>query len=205
MVKVKIFPLPNLILNPLGKVTLNIFENRYKELVEDSLLDEEPVALATAYTSMEVEDFVRINNDKYPFIRPIIGYGEVKILHKTDEGNLLIMVTGQKKGRVKEVFQTKNYIQAIVEPIEENYTLLNESEFISKRLYRLLNEKLEPFLSSQKERDILIGALNGPEEMVAFYNENIVKAVATKIQILECNDLNDKLKILANYNVNRVD
>src|SRR5256885_4062278 len=69
--KVRLFPLPNLVLFPHVLQPLHVFEPRYRQLLTDALDDDRMIALALLRPGWE-DDY-----DKRPPIHPVVCIGKV--------------------------------------------------------------------------------------------------------------------------------
>lgn len=109
-----LFPLPRAWLFPHVVLPLNVFEPRYREMVEDCLDGPGRIVLGTIAAGHE-EDHLGA-----PPIEPIAGLGEIGRHERLEDGRYQVWLVGLARVRVREVDSTKAYRQVEVEPIDED-------------------------------------------------------------------------------------
>lgn len=194
-----LFPLPNLILNPGGKITLNLFEPRYLKLLDDCLENNIPMAIGHALPESR-ESFVEIPHEKFPFVFQEVGFGKVSVLAETEAKTKIIVVEGQGKGKISSIFPRDNsFISVDLEPCPFNGELEMDSLFLYRRLRDLTKEKVRPLVASDREVQVIMDNLKTPSQLVAFYTDHMLQDFETRLKIFLVNDVNEKIKILLNY------
>jgi Lon protease-like protein len=153
---VRLFPLPNLVLYPHVMQPLHIFEERYRELLEDALAGDQLIAMALLEPGWE-DDY-----ESRPPISPHACLGKVVAHHRLDDGRYNLLLMGVQRVKiVKELKPLRSFRQASVEIIEDVYDF--DTPAARKRLQeRLLTafrkhlpcacqlpEQLETMLSDQ--------------------------------------------------------
>ena len=202
LIEVALFPLPKVFLNPKGKLTLNIFEPRYLEMVQDCVLDDMYLAPAHALRSPG-KNYIEIEHNQYPYLFPLFGYGKTKIIHKTDEGNLVTVTSGVGKGIVHEVYQEDTpYLKALIEPVEENLSVGLHHDFFLRRLRQLTEERVEDLLENPLEVDVLLNELRSPAQLVSFFNDHLVELWPVKFELFKTLDINERIELLGHYLTN---
>jgi Lon protease-like protein len=98
--KVRLFPLPNLVLFPHVLQPLHIFEPRYRQLMEDALDDDRMMALALLRPGWE-EDY-----HKQPPIHPVVCIGKILNEEKFGDGRYNLMLQGLCRARIDKELQT---------------------------------------------------------------------------------------------------
>ncbi len=197
--RANLFPLPNLILNPGGKITLNIFEPRYLELLDDCLVNNTPMAIGHALPSEE-ERFISIPHEKFPYVFQEVGFGKVTLLAETDAKTKIIIVEGQGKGTISRVIPSNSpYLTVDIDPLPFQNELDGMNTFLYRRLKELTREKVQPLVQNQREVSVIMENLKDPCELVAFYTDHLLKDFDTRLQIFKANDVNEKIEILSNY------
>ena len=190
-----LFPLPGLILSPGGKITLNIFEPRYLKMVNDAVASDIPMAIAHA-SKTQFSTSVGIPDEGYPFICQDVGYGEVEVIGESPKG-VLIAVNSQGKAHVTRVEDEANpYIKLELEPINQNYQLQPQSEFLYRRIRSLTRERMQKFLKTDAELEVVMAQLSDPEKLLAFYIDHILQGGGNKYKLFQLDDINDKLAVL---------
>jgi uncharacterized protein len=153
---VRLFPLPNLVLYPHVMQPLHIFEERYREMLEDALAGDGLIAMAVLEPGWE---------DDYESRPPIAQYaclGKVVAHHRLDDGHYNLLLMGVQRVRiVKELEPLRSFRQASVELIEDCYdfdTRADRQQLQEQLLEAFrkhlpcacqLPEQLEDMLSSQ--------------------------------------------------------
>lgn len=112
----RLFPLPNLVLYPHVMQPLHIFEERYREMLEDALADDRLIAMATLEPGWE---------DEYDSRPPIAEYaclGKVVAHHRLEDGRYNVLLLGVGRVRiVRELDPLRSFRQAKVELVEDCY------------------------------------------------------------------------------------
>ena len=113
---VRLFPLPNLVLYPHVMQPLHIFEDRYREMLEDALASDQLIAMAVLEPGWE---------DDYESRPPIVEYaclGKVVAHHKLKDGRYNVLLMGVQRVRiVKELEPLRSFRKARVELLEDCY------------------------------------------------------------------------------------
>lgn len=164
------------------------------------------MAVAHAFKSNEAGlDLVKIPHDDLPFIYPQVGFGEVHIIGETEQNTFIIMVSGDGKGSVKEVYQKEGelFLTTELETVEQGDKLEQESQFLYRRLRDITRENVQNLLKSDAETDTLMDNLKNPAALIAFYTDHILENFEDKLRVFAENDLNRKLQLLGNYMVTK--
>ena len=115
--RVRLFPLPNLVLFPHVVQPLHIFEPRYCEMLEDSLSGDRLIAMALLEPGWEVQ------YQKAPPIASVVCIGKVITHAPTADKRHNILLAGLRRARIiKEVdCKERSYRQAEVELLTDCY------------------------------------------------------------------------------------
>lgn len=92
--EIPVFPLTGALLLPHGKLPLNIFEPRYKALIEDALAD-------GRMFGMIQPDAASLDQDEGPGLFGVGCLGRLSSFSETDDGRYLIALTGMIRFRVR--------------------------------------------------------------------------------------------------------
>lgn len=115
--KVRLFPLPNLVVFPHVMQPLHIFEPRYRALFEDALAGDGLIAMAVLAPGWES------NYEGRPPLLPTACLCRVMKWHKTDEGTYNVLLVGIRRLRVlKELPPARQYREARVELLDDEYS-----------------------------------------------------------------------------------
>ncbi len=98
--KVRLFPLPNLVLFPHVLQPLHVFEPRYRQLMEDALDDDRMMALSLLLPGWE-EDY-----HERPPVHPIVCIGKIVNEEKFPDGRYNLMLQGLCRARVERELKT---------------------------------------------------------------------------------------------------
>lgn len=110
---VPLFPLPNVWLFPAVILPLQIFEERYRQMVEDCLDGPGRIVLGTIVAGHEHE------SAGAPPIYPLAGLGEIGRHERTDDGRFQILLVGLQRVFVKEVPSDRLYRKVEIFPAHE--------------------------------------------------------------------------------------
>jgi uncharacterized protein len=166
---VRLFPLPNLVLFPHTVQPLRIFEPRYRAMFEDSIADDQLLAMALLLPGWEQSYFQR------PPIAPVVCIGRVLSHSREPNGDYRLMLLGLKRARVGgELDVDRPFRLANVQLLEDVY----RTEGLPRRtqLHRRLIAGFQRFLPGSEPlpkhyEDMLDGQVPlGPlTDIVAFY------------------------------------
>ncbi len=114
--RVRLFPLPRLVMFPNVVQPLHIFEPRYCDLLHDAMLDDGLITLATLREGWEPKLSAQ------PSIAPVVCIGKVFSHMPTEDNRHNILLIGVQRARIIEELQVLTpYRQAVVEPIFDIY------------------------------------------------------------------------------------
>jgi len=96
LLRLPLFPLPNVVLFPHALLPLHIFEERYRVMAREVLAGQRFLAMGLIAPGQD-PDVV----DK-PAVRPIAGVGEVVMAHELADGRFNLVVRGRARIRIEE-------------------------------------------------------------------------------------------------------
>jgi Lon protease-like protein len=112
----RLFPLPNLVLYPHVMQPLHIFEERYREMVEDALAGDKLIAMAVLEPGWEDE------YDSRPPIAEHACLGKIVAHHRLSDGRYNLLLLGVQRVRiVRELAPKRSFRQARVELVDDCY------------------------------------------------------------------------------------
>jgi len=112
--KVRLFPLPNLVLFPHVMQPLHIFEPRYRDLLEDALKDDRLIAMAVLEPGWEADYEGR------PPLYPIACLGRVASYHCLEDGTYNVLLLGVRRIRlIRELDAIGSFREAKAELCED--------------------------------------------------------------------------------------
>jgi len=114
--RVRLFPLPNLVMFPHVVQPLHIFEPRYREMVEDALATDQLIAMAHLQPGWESEF------DECPPIFPVTCIGRVVSHTQLDDGKFNILLLGLRRATIaSELSSAHAFREAKVAVLEDLY------------------------------------------------------------------------------------
>ncbi|HEX5471386.1 MAG TPA: LON peptidase substrate-binding domain-containing protein [Lacipirellulaceae bacterium] len=158
----RLFPLPNVVLYPHVMQPLHIFEERYREMLEDAMAGDHLIAMAVLDPGWE---------DDYESRPPVAQYaclGKMVAHRRLEDGRYNVLLLGVQRVKiVKELAPLRSFRQAKVELIDDVYDFetRTERQQVQDRLLAAfrehlpcacqLPEQLEDMLSSQLSLGLL--------------------------------------------------
>lgn len=198
--KANLFLLPKLILSPGGKITLNIFEPRYLDLLDDCIKNGTPMAIGHASTDGLKEEGIKVPHECYKEVYREVGIGEPQVLTDTQQGSKIIVVNGLCKGVIDQVdCDPKGFLKVDVQEVSYQDQLETQQTFLYRRLKCLAKERVRELLKNEKEVEILMNNLRSPNELVAFYSDHLMNSFDERLTIFKENDINQKLQLIGQY------
>ena len=126
---VRLFPLPNLVLFPGVVQGLHLFEPRYLQLIEDSLMDDELITMA-----LSMPDKENLSRD-VPEIFPTVCIGKVMTHAKLEDGQYNLLLAGMRRARIVQELDVKTaYRQAEVQLVEDIHDAAPSDAILRKKL-----------------------------------------------------------------------
>lgn len=169
---VPMFPLPNVVLFPGTVLPLHIFEERYRQLVED-LLDRSG--------RMVIGNIVEQAYDQIagnPPVHPVAGLGEIVRHRRLPDGRFLIWLFGLTRVRIDEVESDRLYRVVEAEVLGETSPEDAEDRELRPRLERAIEARVPDSLELPEEislglmTDVLVQSLGLTAESVqSLYSE----------------------------------
>ena len=185
----------------MSKLTLNVFEPRYLEMIDRSVEEGIPLAIAPSYSQNLSNEVVQIDHESTPFVFQYCGHGSVQILGDTAKGTKLIMVEGVGKGKILDVHYQGSFNTVTIESVDQEAELDENNIFIFRRLKSLTKEMLAEKLGRQEEVEAIMSHLEEPQSLVAFYSDHLLQDFEKHLEVFKVNSLHEKLQLLGNYRV----
>ncbi len=161
--KVRLFPLPNLVLFPYVMQPLHIFEPRYRDLLEDALAGDRLIAMAVLAPGWER------TYEGRPAIHPTACLGRITACCRLPDGTYNVLLLGLRRVKiVRELAPVRRFREAEVEVREDVYPAQQAShcavlqQALRRGLMRILptlpeaNEQLDQLL----DNDVPLGMLS---------------------------------------------
>ncbi|MES2963721.1 MAG: LON peptidase substrate-binding domain-containing protein [Bdellovibrionota bacterium] len=187
-----VFPLPQVSLFPMTTKPLNIFEPRYKEMVEDALRDERLIALA--YT--DVASAASREQGLLSHVRSIAGYGTLRVFERRDDGTLIVLIDAVGKLVLETAVPSeKPYIVAKGRKVDEATTLDPAHVFLLNRIMKRFRAQIEAHMDDARERERFWQRLQTPEEKVNAYCTMVVEDPEQRQRLLETDGVSERLSL----------
>jgi ATP-dependent Lon protease len=145
---VRLFPLPNLVMFPHVLQPLHVFEPRYRALLEETLADDQLIAMAVLSPGWEADYEGR------PPIFPMACLGRIVSHHQLEDGAYNVLLLGLQRVRlVRELHPAKSFREAEVEVCEDYYPPADAAEraALHRKLGNALRKAL-PFVPQAREQ-----------------------------------------------------
>jgi Lon protease-like protein len=184
--KVRLFPLPNLVLFPHVMQPLHIFEPRYRELLADALADDQLITMSLLMPGWE-KDY-----DARPPIESVVCVARIAAHQQQASDRHNVLLLGLKRARiVRELPASRLYREAEVELVDDFYP----SESAERSTMR--QALVDRFRRS-------LPALTLPEQLEQILNANLPLGALTDLIGYSLDlDVNVKIRLLGESNVDR--
>jgi Lon protease-like protein len=152
--KVRLFPLPNLVLFPHVMQPLHIFEARYRELLEDALAGDQLIAMAVLSSGWEK------NYEGRPALYSMACLGRVTTHFRLADGTYNVLVLGLQRVRVlREMESNRRFREAEVELCEDQYPAypMAHRKELQRKLHDALLTVLPMLPEAQEQLDQILG------------------------------------------------
>lgn len=194
--EVFLFPLVNVTLFPRTTKPLQIFEERYLTMVNDSVEKQIPIALGFMDNSQYLTP-TKVG-DKVSYVREIAGYGFPQVIEERLNGTLLIFLRGDGRLRLGPVIDdSKPYLICEAELLEEDLNVDHKMNLKLKILHDILLRWIDNHIPDAAQREIFIHSLASPKEIVGAFSSYLVKDYDLQQVCLELATYNEKIEFLS--------
>ncbi len=152
--KVRVFPLPDVVLFPHVMQPLRIVEARYRELLEDALSGDGLIAVAALAPGWEKDNAGR------PVLYPIACLGRVTAHRRLSDGAYNVLLLGLRRVRLlKELPSFRQFREAEAELCEDTYPARSSTrrKAVRKKLRNAIIKVLPALPEAQEQLDQLLG------------------------------------------------
>ncbi len=137
--KVRLFPLPDLVMFPHVMQPLHIFESRYREMLTAALDSDGLIAMSVLAPGWEAD------YDSRPALMPHACLGRIVTHQRTDQGHYNLLVLGLRRVRIDvELPPLRSYREAEVTLLDDYLCTENDADRLS--LQTALTKKFEEAL-----------------------------------------------------------
>ncbi len=186
--KVRVFPLPNLVLFPHVMQPLHVFEPRYRDLLEDALAGDRLIAMAALTPGWEA------NYEGRPALYSMACLGRITAHCRLADGTYNVLLLGLNRVRlVREVKPSRLFREAEVELCDDEYLTCSmaRQQALRHSLHKALMRILPMLPEAQEQLDQLLG------------NDVPLGVLADVISYMIDIDLPRKLSLLNEVDVSR--
>ena len=173
-----IFPLPNVVLMPNSSLPLFIFEERYKQMVQDCIAGDRYLSVALLRKGWEQE-----SGTPRPY--PVAGFGRIVQAARLPNDCMDIVVQGMGRIRMLDFHDDRAYLCATVELLRPTYppgqSLVEQAEMMKQRFLDLLDLKR----ITAPELRTSLRLLASPIDLVFFITARLPIDLYTKQEILQ--------------------
>ena len=152
--RVRLFPLPNLVLFPHVMQPLHVFELRYRDLLEDALAGDRLIAMAVLAPGWER------HYEGRPALYSMACLGRITTHFCLDDGTYNVLLLGLRRVRLlHEVEPTRRFREAEVELCEDRYPVCSSTrrKTLQWKLHEALLRILPTFPEVREQLDQLLG------------------------------------------------
>lgn len=140
---IPLFPLASCVLLPHATIRLHIFEQRYRQMVADTLEGQRLIAMAVFN-----DPHWKQNYEGNPEIHPAVCVGLIARDVKLPDGRYNLLLQGLARARITEEHRHEPYRIASLEPLEEEPPLEIDLEAAREHIEELLQDEALGELSS---------------------------------------------------------
>ncbi len=152
--KVRLFPLPNLVLFPHVMQPLRVFEPRYRDLLEDALAGDRLIAMAVLTPGWE-RDY-----EGWPSLYSMACLGRITAHCRLADGTYNVLLLGLHRVRlVREMAPSRLFREAEAELCNDQYLSCSTSrqQALRRSLHTALMQILPTLPEAQEQLDQLLG------------------------------------------------
>lgn len=186
-----IFPLPNVVLMPNSSLPLFIFEERYKQMVQDCITGDRYLSVALLRKGWEQE-----SGSPRPY--PVAGFGRIVHASRLPNDCMDIVVQGMGRIRMLDFHDDQPYLSATVEILRPTYapgqSLTAQTETMKQRFLDLLDLKRV----TAPELRTSLRLLASPLDLVFFILARLPVDPYTKQEILQTPAVTEQITRIVN-------
>ena len=189
LVKLPMFPLPEVHLFPGAILPLHVFEPRYLALVDQVLeRPDNSIAIATLRPGFE-SDY-----EGKPPIYPTMGVGSVIAAEKKSDGRWNLLVRGALRVHLVEELQTSELFREIaVERLEDTHVDANPA--LEERLRALLAQLADHTDDASEVLHLILGQSSDAAELTNLLGAHVCSDHALRRRMLECVNVETRLRM----------
>ena len=178
---VPVFPLSTVVFFPNTLLPLHIFEQRYRDMLTDTLNSEKAIVMALLKPGWEKNYYGN------PEVFDIAGMGKIVSSETFKDGRSNIVLYGLKRIKIMEIIEEKPYRKAKVEILEDR-KITFDSDY-RERLNQLITDWNSMLGDKEKKHKISINTLLPLENLTDVLASVLITNVFEKQQLLEETDV----------------
>jgi len=188
---IPIFPLPNVVLFPGVFLPLHVFEQRYREMVKDTLAEDRLIGMTLLRPGWDQ------NADGRPAVYPVGCVGLISHIEELEDGRYNLVLRGVEKFRItREEDLTRPYRRAAVDYLEEQMTaadrdVVRRQRHTLERLLSVVSDGPDQPFPSNLSDDEVINALSqyldleAIERQALLEQDGVARRCSALIELLE--------------------
>lgn len=158
--EVRLFPLPDLVMFPSNVQPLHVFEERYREMLEDALMGDRIIAMATLQPGYDQAEY-----HSRPALAEPICVGKIATCERTEQGTYNLLLVGLKRAVIEhELPPHRAFREAKIQILEDDF--IGSPQPHEKTLARTIVERIQrrapgskEMLNSLVDRDLSLAEL----------------------------------------------
>jgi len=180
-----LFPLINVNLFPSTTKPLQIFEERYIQMIQDAMANKTAIALC----------FVPEGSHE---IQPIAGYGHPQIIETRPDGTLLIFINciGKAHLDLQNLKSIDPYIVAEGQIIDEDLAVEDKCQEMYVKLSHVLVRWIKQHVPNMAQQEIFMRSLIGPREVVSAFSAYLVSDYDLQYELIQIHSLTNQIQFL---------
>lgn len=180
-----LFPLMNVNLFPSTTKPLQIFEERYIQMVQDSITHKIPIAIC----------FVPEGTQE---IRPVAGFGHPQIVEIRDDGTLIIFIVGSGKAflDLQNLKMTDPYIVTHGKILDQDLAVEEQFKARYSKLSHVLVQWIKKHIVDPTQQDVFIRSLIGPQQVVSAFAAYLIMDYDFQYEMMQFHSLSEQIQFL---------
>lgn len=184
--RLKVFPLPEVVLLPNSALPLHVFEQRYRNLVADALATDKVFAMAQVFPGQET----RV---EHPELEPMLCVGTIALHQGLPDGRSNLVLAGVARARlVRELPQTKLYRE--VEAVLLEDPVLDEADDDEVSLRSVVVELMARLPTDVAERLALLTTRLRGGALADVLASSIMEDVVRRFEVLNETDVRVRMR-----------
>jgi ATP-dependent Lon protease len=190
--RVRLFPLPELVVFPHAMQPLHIFEPRYCDLLADAMASDHLIAMATVVGGLPAAA------NSQPQLHPTLCIGRIVSHVETEAGTHNILLIGAKRARIRQEIKTNRpfrmadiELAADVQPVSET-----ESQRLKMEVLNAFSAVIPGNATVQQNLHELMASQMGLSAIADIIAYTLPLGTPAKLQLLDLNDVGERAKLL---------